>query len=332
MGPPYPTSFAILAFTKAANRTGWLRATPAWLRLKLSPPRLKAKLSARLRVRHSARLGGGSRLGPGEALGSAWGEALGSAQGEALGSAQGEALGSARGRLSARPGGGSRLGPGEGSARGRLSARPEVKFSGGVVRRRRQSCRTARLMSWCGRWDGGDVATVRQPGSPPYASLVQPGRGRIYRPPPRPPAFSHRRGLGHGRPTPACPTLLRRDWETEHPLPADSQPPLGAGGLSLHVFMTLPYGVPSMFRTQSDIFANVSGTVCQTRSVCSEQTQLSVQNAAVKYLHWHSSYVSSRLIFVIIRHVKGTNPSLKKSLNIPEIYAKMFGRFHWLRL
>ena len=30
--------------------------------------------------------------------------------------------------------------------------------------------------------------------------------------------------------------------------------------------------------------------------------------------------------------VKGTNPSLKKSLNIPEIYAKMFGRFHWLRL
>ena len=25
---------------------------------------------------------------------------------------------------------------------------------------------------------------------------------------------------------------------------------------------------------------------------------------------------------------KGTNPPLKKSLNIPEIYAKMFGRFH----
>ena len=27
-------------------------------------------------------------------------------------------------------------------------------------------------------------------------------------------------------------------------------------------------------------------------------------------------------------HVKGTNPALKKSSNIPEIYAKMFGRFH----
>ena len=26
--------------------------------------------------------------------------------------------------------------------------------------------------------------------------------------------------------------------------------------------------------------------------------------------------------------LKGTNPPLKKSLNIPEIYAKMFGRFH----
>ena len=29
---------------------------------------------------------------------------------------------------------------------------------------------------------------------------------------------------------------------------------------------------------------------------------------------------------------KGTNPPLKKSSNIPEIYAKMFGRFHWLCL
>ena len=27
-------------------------------------------------------------------------------------------------------------------------------------------------------------------------------------------------------------------------------------------------------------------------------------------------------------HVKGTNPAMKKSSNIPEIYAKMFGRFH----
>ena len=27
-------------------------------------------------------------------------------------------------------------------------------------------------------------------------------------------------------------------------------------------------------------------------------------------------------------YIKGTNPALKKSLNIPEIYAEMFGRFH----
>ena len=26
--------------------------------------------------------------------------------------------------------------------------------------------------------------------------------------------------------------------------------------------------------------------------------------------------------------LKGTNPALKKPSNIPEIYAKMFGRFH----
>ena len=29
---------------------------------------------------------------------------------------------------------------------------------------------------------------------------------------------------------------------------------------------------------------------------------------------------------------KGTNPALKKPSNIPEIYAKMFGRIHWSRL
>ena len=29
-----------------------------------------------------------------------------------------------------------------------------------------------------------------------------------------------------------------------------------------------------------------------------------------------------------LRNVKGTNPALKKPSNIPEIYAKMFGRFH----
>ena len=31
---------------------------------------------------------------------------------------------------------------------------------------------------------------------------------------------------------------------------------------------------------------------------------------------------------IITIYLKGTNPPLKKSLNIPEIYAKMFGRFH----
>ena len=30
----------------------------------------------------------------------------------------------------------------------------------------------------------------------------------------------------------------------------------------------------------------------------------------------------------LIVEVKGTNPALKKPSNIPEIYAKMFGRFH----
>ena len=31
--------------------------------------------------------------------------------------------------------------------------------------------------------------------------------------------------------------------------------------------------------------------------------------------------------FLLLLIVKGTNPPLKKSLNIPEIYAKMLGRF-----
>ena len=33
-----------------------------------------------------------------------------------------------------------------------------------------------------------------------------------------------------------------------------------------------------------------------------------------------------------VKRLKGTNPALKKPSNIPEIYAKMFGRFHWSRL
>ena len=34
------------------------------------------------------------------------------------------------------------------------------------------------------------------------------------------------------------------------------------------------------------------------------------------------------LLFSITSVFKGTNSPLKKSSNIPEIYAKMFGRFH----
>ena len=32
--------------------------------------------------------------------------------------------------------------------------------------------------------------------------------------------------------------------------------------------------------------------------------------------------------FLLMKWFKGTNPALKKPSNIPEIYAKMFGRFH----
>ena len=34
------------------------------------------------------------------------------------------------------------------------------------------------------------------------------------------------------------------------------------------------------------------------------------------------------LSLVTVAQLKGTNPALKKPSNIPEIYAKMFGRFH----
>ena len=33
-------------------------------------------------------------------------------------------------------------------------------------------------------------------------------------------------------------------------------------------------------------------------------------------------------VALVIDTVKGTNPALKKPSNIPEIYAKMFGRIH----
>ena len=38
--------------------------------------------------------------------------------------------------------------------------------------------------------------------------------------------------------------------------------------------------------------------------------------------------ISKKRAAMSIVDVKGTNPSLKKSLNVPEIYVKMFGRFH----
>ena len=58
-----------------------------------------------------------------------------------------------------------------------------------------------------------------------------------------------------------------------------------------------------------------------------------------------STHNSQHSLKIMIRHsttslrrvdpdldFKGTNPALKKPSNIPEIYAKMFGRFHWSRL
>ena len=40
------------------------------------------------------------------------------------------------------------------------------------------------------------------------------------------------------------------------------------------------------------------------------------------------TYIESKLLRVASIVLKGTNPALKKPSNIPEIYAKMFGRFH----
>ena len=41
----------------------------------------------------------------------------------------------------------------------------------------------------------------------------------------------------------------------------------------------------------------------------------------------HHTDQKRHLGLIRLRIFKGTNPPLKKSLNIPEIYAKMFGRF-----
>ena len=43
----------------------------------------------------------------------------------------------------------------------------------------------------------------------------------------------------------------------------------------------------------------------------------------LNYVSWVTESVSTD-----IGQFKGTNPALKKPSNIPEIYAKMFGRFH----
>ena len=45
--------------------------------------------------------------------------------------------------------------------------------------------------------------------------------------------------------------------------------------------------------------------------------------------HTYATNIKGFISFISINDfVKGTNPALKKPSNIPEIYAKMFGRFH----
>ena len=66
------------------------------------------------------------------------------------------------------------------------------------------------------------------------------------------------------------------------------------------------------------------------RFTCSCTLPRSVRKCAVgncigTYIH---TYVSAQRF----SSIKGTNPALKKPSNIPEIYAKMFGRIHWSRL
>ena len=41
-----------------------------------------------------------------------------------------------------------------------------------------------------------------------------------------------------------------------------------------------------------------------------------------------SRVVAALQLCYVAMSIKGTNPALKKPSNIPEIYAKMFGRFH----
>ena len=54
--------------------------------------------------------------------------------------------------------------------------------------------------------------------------------------------------------------------------------------------------------------------------ICSEKSALCI--------HANNSICIWPLQGGIPTTFKGTNPALKKSSNIPEIYAKMFGRFH----
>ena len=42
----------------------------------------------------------------------------------------------------------------------------------------------------------------------------------------------------------------------------------------------------------------------------------------------HIFFYSTNLALLYFLSLKGTNPASKKPSNIPEIYAKMFGRFH----
>ena len=68
------------------------------------------------------------------------------------------------------------------------------------------------------------------------------------------------------------------------------------------------------------IISCVASSIYPSGQVCEKSVFFSNSAPIVEFF-----FVESFNNFFVL---KGTNPALKKSSNIPEIYAKMFGRFH----
>ena len=131
----------------------------------------------------------------------------------------------------------------------------------------------------------------------------------------------------------------------ERPRGAETSPKTKTTEIMARLYKTMLANTCRRLRSRI-VRAMEAGVIFWGKAGC-RYTKEHVCKISSQYIHFHRSYDSFCNVrtFVLIYRthpvfeeklylktfdisIKGTNPLLKKSLNIPEIYEKIFGRFH----